>query len=251
MALPRIAVVIPCRNDARFLNICLEALARQIRQPDLIIVVDNDSDDDSARIGKARGAKVIHHEQVGIWPAASRGYDAALIEGADIIARIDADSVPWPHWLQHIEQVFLADPELLVYTGMGEMYGIGPIRRWMSRNLYLGLMKTIVEPYLGNACVYGSNFAMRRLVWEQKRDVVARDRADIHDDLDLAIRMRPGDKMVFDRSFSIPVSGRPLKTWSSFGQAVSRAFRTLVISWPEGAPFYRRRAARNQRHGRM
>ncbi|HVL60567.1 MAG TPA: glycosyltransferase, partial [Microbacterium sp.] len=48
-----ISVVIPCLDDADFLAACLEALARQHRRADEVIVVDNGSPDASVEVALA------------------------------------------------------------------------------------------------------------------------------------------------------------------------------------------------------
>ncbi len=113
---PRVVVVIPCRDDARFLEECLAALERQTRAADRVIVVDNASSDDSAAVAARFGATVIEEPLVGIWPAAARGYDEAFPD-ADLIARLDADSRPHPDWIARIVAAFDADPGLGVLTG--------------------------------------------------------------------------------------------------------------------------------------
>jgi hypothetical protein len=57
--------------------------------------------------------------------------------------------------------------------------------------------------------VFGSNFAMRARVWERVRDHVDRTNAQIHDDLDLTIRLRPADGVRYDPELRMPVSARP------------------------------------------
>ena len=73
----RIAVVIPCRDDAEMLVACLDALARQQRRADRIIVVDNARSDDSAAVARAAGGEVLVGRVGGIGPGAAPRPDAA------------------------------------------------------------------------------------------------------------------------------------------------------------------------------
>lgn len=230
-----ICVVIPCRNDATFLAACLDALAAQDRQPDRIVVVDNDSSDDTADVARASGAEVVSETIPGIWPAAARGYDAAMVD-AQIIARLDADSRPHPDWVARLEQEFLADPALGVLTGGAEFYGTNALVRYLGAHWYIGGGRFWVNLWLGIPLVYGSNFAMRTEIWQRVRTEVDRHNARIHDDLDLTIRLREHDGVRWDRTLTMPVSARPLTTVRGLARRVWRVVPTFAASWPEGAP---------------
>src|SRR5690606_38180984 len=95
----RISVVIPARDDARHLDRCLRALATQTHPPWEVVVVDNASTDDTAAVARAHGARVVAEPRVGIPAAAATGYDAA---SGEVIARLDADSVPPPDWVARV-----------------------------------------------------------------------------------------------------------------------------------------------------
>ncbi|GAA1002214.1 glycosyltransferase family 2 protein [Subtercola frigoramans] len=72
-----VSVVIPAKNDAVALARCLEALERQTRRPDEIIVIDNASTDSTADVARIAGARVLAQIVPGIPAAAGAGYDAA------------------------------------------------------------------------------------------------------------------------------------------------------------------------------
>lgn len=229
-----IAVVIPCRNDAGFLDACLAALAAQTRPADRIIVVDNDSSDASADVARSHGVEVVSEDLVGIWPAAASGYDEAM-RTADVIARLDADSRPHPDWIERLERAFTEDADLGVLTGSAEFYGAGPLTHYFGEHWYIGGGHFWINLWLGRPLVFGSNFAMRARVWERVRTVVDRTNPRIHDDLDLTIRLRDSDGIRFDRSLKMPISSRPLATPAGLARRVGRVVPTFTVSWPEGA----------------
>ena len=239
---PRLTVVIPCRDDADFLEKCLEALAAQTHPADQVIVVDNASSDASASIARRFGATVVAEPEVGIWPAAARGYDEALAD-ADIIARIDADSRPHPDWIARVVRAFVSDPGLGVLTGGAEFYGGSPLANYLGEHWYIGGGHYWIRKWLGIPLVFGSNFAMRSRVWERVRDEVDRTNARIHDDLDLTIRLRPADGVRYDPELRMPVSARPVQTVSGLSRRVWRVVGTFATSWPEGAAWHRRELA--------
>ena len=235
---PRIAVVIPCRDDAGYLEACLAALAAQSHPADAVIVVDNDSTDASAAVARSFGAILVHEATIGIWPAAARGYDEAL-EHADIIARLDADSRPHPDWIARLVRAFVADPSLGVLTGGAEFYGGTPLQNYLGERWYIGGGHYWIKKWLGIPLVFGSNFAMRTRVWERVRGQVDRGNARIHDDLDLTIRLRSSDGVRYDPQLRMPVSARPVQTLSGLSRRVFKVASTFAASWPEGAAWRR------------
>ena len=242
---PRVAVVIPCRDDAEFLQSCLAALAAQDRPADRVIVIDNASTDASAAVARALGAEVFREDAVGIWPAAARGYDEAALD-CDIIARVDADSRPHPDWISRIVRAFVADPGLGALTGSAEFYGAGPIVRYLGAKWYIGGMYFWVTPWLGHPPVFGSNFAMRSSLWTRVRDEVDRANADIHDDLDLSIHLRRSDGIRYDPTLRMPVSARPFASQAALWRRVGRVVPTFAASWPVGAAWRRQRPERDE-----
>ena len=111
---PSVSVVIPVYNESRRLARCLDALSRQTRAPDEIIVVDNNSTDDSVEIARRYPlVRIITEKKQGITHARSAGFDTAR---SDVIARIDADSVVRSDWVQTLHQIF-ADETVDAATG--------------------------------------------------------------------------------------------------------------------------------------
>lgn len=238
-----ISVVIPCHDDAPFLARCLSALAAQTRPADEIIVVDNGSSDDSGRIAVAAGATVISEPVIGIPRAAAVGYDAARHE---VIARLDADSVPGPDWLARIERD-MARPDVEFITGTAHFYGGNPAIRWIGRHLYIGAMYVVLTPLLGHAPLFGSNMAMRATAWHELSAGFHRSEDRIHDDLDLSLHIRPDMGVLYDAGLVVQVSARPFENWPSLRRRLDRVLPTLRLHWPQEAPWYRLPARRRAR----
>lgn len=232
-----ISVVIPCLDDAEFLTACLGALDAQTRPADEIIVVDNGSTDATADVARAAGARLVVEPTRGIWPATATGFDAAR---GEILARLDADSVPAPDWLAEIERRMAARDRPTVVTNGGTFYGRTAIVRWIARNIYIGGYFTVVGALLGHPPIFGSNYAMRADAWRRLRHLVHRGRADVHDDLDLAWWMQPGMTVVRDRRLSVGVSARPFDTVAGLWRRVRMAFHTMSVESREWPPLTRR-----------
>jgi GT2 family glycosyltransferase len=96
---PEVSVVIPVRDGAASLPPLLASLAAQTlaRERFEVVVVDNASSDDTARVAREAGAVVVH-EPI---PNRSRARNLGIATArADVIAFTDADCVASPGWLQ-------------------------------------------------------------------------------------------------------------------------------------------------------
>lgn len=234
----RISVVVPALDDSPMLARCLAALAAQTRPADEVVVVDNGSTDDTADVARAAGARVVAEPLRGIFPATSAGFDAA---GGDILARLDADSVPPADWLARIEAAFDAEPGLDFLSGPGDFYGSTRLVHWLAETLYIGGYVWFVGLLLGHAPLFGSNLAMRADAWRRVRGTVHRGLREIHDDLDLAIHVEPDQGVRFDRGLRVGVSARPFASFAGFRRRIDWAFGTLGLNWRERSLLDRRR----------
>ena len=77
---PQISVVIPCLNEAQSVGTCVEKALRGIAKTGLtgeVVVCDNGSDDGSAEIARAAGARVVEEPRRGYGSAYLRGFSEA------------------------------------------------------------------------------------------------------------------------------------------------------------------------------
>ncbi len=232
----RVVVVVPCLNDATFLAVCLEALAHQTRRPDEVVVVDNGSTDDSVDVARHAGVRLARQPVRGIWPAAARGYDVAA-RTADVIARLDADSIPPADWVERVAEAFEHDANLDALTGAAQFYGGSALAHFAGVHYYIGGMYAVLTPLFGHPPVFGSNFAMRTRLWRRVRGHVASGDPVIHDDLDLSIHFPYGTRVEYDPTLVMPVSARPFASPQALGLRLRKALWTFQKSWPAGAPW--------------
>ena len=102
---PRISVVICSYNGQRTIRDCLEGL-RNVDYPNFEVIVVNDgSTDTTATIAHDYGFRVISTENRGLSHARNVGMEAAT---GEIVAYIDDDARPDPHWLAYLAATFLS-----------------------------------------------------------------------------------------------------------------------------------------------
>jgi glycosyltransferase involved in cell wall biosynthesis len=114
----RLTVVIPTYNRAPLIRVALEALVRQKRLADEVIVVDNGSSDETHAV--VRGfegrlpLKLLVETKRGAAHARNLGIRNAT---GDVIAFTDDDCIPDAMWLHYIELSFLRDPAIGMVAG--------------------------------------------------------------------------------------------------------------------------------------
>lgn len=108
---PRVSVVIPAYNAARFLPDAIESLRRQTRAVHQIIVVDDGSKDDTAQVvaGLGRDVTYVHQANAGVSAARNRGMREAT---GEIVAFLDADDRWVPEKVEKQLAVFERNPQV-------------------------------------------------------------------------------------------------------------------------------------------
>ena len=103
-AVPAMSVIIPARDEAESLPALLGALAVQTSPPAQVIVVDDQSTDETATIALGAGATVLRSSDI---PQGWLGKPWACAQGAalatgDLLVFLDADTVPSPDFLVYL-----------------------------------------------------------------------------------------------------------------------------------------------------
>ena len=102
---PRVSVVVCSYNGARTIKDTLDGLSR-LDYPDFeVIVVDDGSRDATASIARRYDCRLIQTPNRGLARARNTGLAAAT---GEIVAYIDDDAYPDPHWLRYLAATFMS-----------------------------------------------------------------------------------------------------------------------------------------------
>jgi len=219
----RVSVVIPAYNEGEFLGKCLDSLKRQTIKPFEIIVVDNNSADDTAAIAKKYSAKIVVEKKQGMIFARNRGYDEA---SGDIIARTDADTILPPDWVEKIDKNFTQN-ELAGLTGPLVFYDL-PLQSPVYANIYSQIASFFSG---GGQILNGPNMAISKSVWNKIRTGICTDDKIVHEDVDTAIHIQKiGGKIKEDKTMIVKASGRriannPTSFFLEYPVRLARMFR--------------------------
>lgn len=188
-----LSVVIPAYNEASTIESCLEALFAQIDDIAEIIVVDNNSSDDTAEAVRRvadthRGHVVLLHEsRQGIPPARNAGFDAAR---GTVLARIDADTRVQPGWARAIVDFFDAHGDVYeAGSGTCTAYDLPFQERFQAAQDTLTesvQAKLLAGKDVDAPRLFGSNMTLTASAW---RRIASRTsmRTDIFEDVDLTL----------------------------------------------------------------
>lgn len=102
----KVSIIIPARNEANRLPFLLESINHTSHE---VIVVDDESEDDTATIARSFGVKVIHPDPR---PKSIKGKPWALLSGVkkathDNVLLLDADTIIKPNGLEKIINLYM------------------------------------------------------------------------------------------------------------------------------------------------
>lgn len=207
----KITVLIPTFRRSRDLERCLEALKKQTRSVDEVILVVRENDGETLGFLETRSYQPL---PVVIVPVTLPGQVAALNAGiqvarGEIISITDDDTAPHPDWLERIEARFLADNSVggvggrdRVFHGSqleeGSRSRVGKVQ-WFGRvigNHHLGVGEAREVDVLK-----GANMSYRRSAIGPKRfdERLRGTGAQVHNDLAFSLALkREGWKLIYD-----------------------------------------------------
>jgi glycosyltransferase involved in cell wall biosynthesis len=201
-----LTIVIPAYNEQRQLGACLDSIAGQTEMPDEVIVVDNNSSDQTREVAKNYPfVKLFSESSQGIVFARNRGFNTAH---SQLIGRIDADTILSPDWVAKIKAHYLGigSPELYAATGPSAFQNNKTRHLWypLHRIFYFWSSRLL----MGHNTLSGSNMFITKSLWGRVQDHVCL-RTDIHEDMDLALHInRLGIDVNFIKTAKNSMAGR-------------------------------------------
>lgn len=180
-----------------------------------IIVVDNRSTDDTAKIIRQLqrefpdgNIRLLHQSKIqGIIPTRNHGFRYAT---GDVIGRIDADSLIDESWVEAVQEVF-CHPEVMAATGPVTYHDM-PLKKFglQADDAVRQLVSRLGSNY---QFLFGSNMAIRRTAWRQIASEVCTDETNkMHEDIDLSIHLAQHDlKAIYAPAMVGGMSARRLR----------------------------------------
>lgn len=223
----KISLVIPVYNEEKYIKNCLQTIINQKVKPDEVIIVDNNSQDNSLKIisnfYNKLPLKIIHEKKQGIIFARNKGFNIA---SGDIIVRTDADAQQKNDWLYQIKKNF-SKKNINALTGPVVFYDL-PFQFPFYSKILIYLFKIIT----GYFPLFGPGLAITKKAWQKIKNEVCLDHKKVHEDMDLSIHLNnKGFKIHYDPNFISYASGRRIKNnpLSFFIEYPLRVLRMLLL----------------------
>ena len=220
----RFSVIVPAYNEAAYLGQALDSLLHQDYDGTYeVIVVDNNSRDDTAAIAARYGVRVVREPEQGVCAARQRGVDCAK---GEIIISTDADTTQPADWLRTIDARF-ADSAGVVAVA-------GPCRyknpSWWAKaypTLLFGLVSAIYALTGFVFYVSATNFAIRRTAFPGYDLKLTQG----GDELDLLRRLRRRGEVSWHRQNVVTTSARRLQRGLLYNFFVTFLVYYLLAYW--------------------
>lgn len=202
---PQITVVVSAYNEEKYLPKCITALKKQNypRNKYSILVIDNNSDDNTAKIARSYGTSVIKEKKQGYVFSLNRGLKSAK---GEIIAITDADSIPSADWLKQIA-VYFEDPDIVGVSGSVQLDKISDEKNKFLLfffNYFLRFNFACGKPHF-----LGPNMAIRKSAFMKIKNIDIRYK--IGGDVVLGLQIKKYGKVRFMKDVSVVTSSRRFK----------------------------------------
>ncbi len=212
--MPKVSLIIPAFNEERYLERTLASVSRQNFKDFELIVVDNNSSDNTVKIAMNFGARVIKEKRPGVSFARQSGF---LQAQGEIIATTDADTFLPPDWLSTIVAEFDKNYRLAAFGGLYTLYSGPPTARfalyYFSRPAWM-----LDRLWEGGWSLPGVNMAVRKTSFIEVGGF--NTNLEVFEDADLSQRLKKYGDVKMDPDFKVQTSGRRYKHGLMWGLAM-------------------------------
>lgn len=197
-----LSIIIPVFNEENYLKACLDSIANQSVMPDEVIVVDNNSTDNSAAIAKSYPfVSLISEKRQHQSFAQKKGFARAH---GDILGRIDADSVLPEDWVATVKNHFELNQECAALSGSAIPYDMDMTRtNKFVFETYFSLARLIA----GHKLLWGANCAFRKSAYIKIASKLSAN-SNIWEDFDLSFCLSKIGRIDYLESIDILASFR-------------------------------------------
>ena len=164
----KVCVVIPAYNAAGYVTEALDSVAGQSAPPDQVVVVDDGSRDDTARVVRdwiaahpACDTRLVEQANGGIPVARNAGIRSG---GGDWIALLDADDVWEPDHLAALRAALAAAPDAVAAYGAGRLLVDGEVQARLYDDFWDNPSRRHGLPIGGSDCLRIGGGALSRLI---------------------------------------------------------------------------------------
>lgn len=193
----KVVVIIPALNEEKSIELVLRDIPREFVSE--VIVVDNNSSDNTAVCAKRGGATVLRETELGYGNACLKGMDYAKSLNPEVIVFLDADYSDHPDELPKLLQKIDEGYDLVIGSralGNAEPGALLPQARWGNRlavfltKLFWGYQYTDLGPF-------------RAIKWDKLLELKMKDR-----DFGWTVEMQVKAAKLGFRVAEVPVSYR-------------------------------------------
>lgn len=228
----KISVIIPVFNEEKYLEKTLESLTNQKVKADEVIVVDNNSIDNSLKIAKKflkkLPLKIIQEKRQGTTLARNKGFEKAK---GEILVKLDADTILKNDVILKIKNDFLKFEKIDGITCYVNFYDTPILKK---TNLYFDFYMWLAKIFLKTYIFGGPIYAIKKRSWQKVKTFICLDDKKVHEDIDLSIHLKKiNGKIYFDRDIVVYSSGRRIKyqPWSFFIEYPLRFLRMFFTHY--------------------
>ena len=226
---PRISVIVCTYNGSRTIRDCLDALLRLEYPTFEVIVVNDGSTDATAEIVADYPVHLISTDNRGLGSARNTGLEAAT---GEIVAYVDDDAYPDPHWLTYVAGIFINTTHAAVGGPNIPPPGDGPIADCVA-NAPGGPVHVLLSDQEAEH-IPGCNMAFRKAVLQAIGGFDPQFRI-AGDDVDVCWRLQKQGWTVGFNAAAVVWHHRRNSVWAYWKQQLNygKAEALLERKWPE------------------